>query len=87
MKSYNTVEVYSVKLSDLKIGESSIVKKINSCEDVKVRLYDMGLIEGTKIQLILVSPSKKIKAYSFRNTLIALRDIDSKNIIVGDIND
>jgi len=48
-----------VKLSDLKIGESAIVKKINSCEDVKVRLYDMGLIEGTKIQLILVSPSKK----------------------------
>ena len=46
----------------------------------------MGLIEGTKIQLVLISPSKKIKAYNFRNTLIALRDIDAKNILVGGIN-
>ena len=75
-----------MKLSDLKIGKWAIIKKINSCDDVKVRLYDMGLIEGTKIKLILESPSKKIKAYSFRNTLIALRDIDAKNILIGDIN-
>lgn len=68
------------------MGQLAIINKINSCGDVKVRLYDMGLIEGTKIQLVLISPSKKIKAYNFRNTLIALRDIDAKNILVGGIN-
>lgn len=76
-----------MRLNDLKIGNCAIVHSINGLDDVKVRLYDMGLIEGTKIQLILESPSKRIKAYSFRNTLVALRDIDAKNILIGDLND
>jgi len=76
-----------MKLNELSIGESSFIKKINSCGDVKVRLYDIGLIEGTKVTLKLESPSKKIKAYEFRNTLIAIRDSDAYDIIIGDNND
>lgn len=76
-----------MRLNDLKIGDCAIVHSIEAYEDVKVRLYDIGLIEGTKIKLMFESPSKKIKAYSFRNTLIALRDSDSKNIFIGELND
>lgn len=76
-----------MNLNELSIGEASYIKKINSCNDVKVRLYDIGLIEGTKVTLKLKSPSKKIKAYEFRNTLIAIRDSDASNILIGDIND
>ncbi len=50
-----------------------------------MRLYDLGLIEGTKIRLMLVNNG--IKAYSFRNSLIAIRDCDAKKIIIGDTND
>ena len=72
-------------LCDLKLGESAYVTKINSRDDMRIRLYDLGLIEGTNIKLILVSNG--IKAYLIKNSLIAIRDKDSKDIIVGEIYD
>ena len=39
-----------------------IVDKINLPEKNKRRLYDIGLVTGTKIKLLFNSPSKKIKA-------------------------
>ena len=74
-----------MSLCDLKIGESGYVTKINCNDDIRVRLYDLGLTEGTRIKLIL--KGKKIRAYSFRNTLIAIRDKDASNILIGDIDD
>lgn len=76
-----------MRLSDLKKGNCAIVKKIEGNSNIKVRLYDIGLVEGTKIKMLLESPSKQIKGYFFRNTLIAIRDKDAKKIIIGDIND
>ena len=72
-------------LCDLKIGDSAYVKEININNTSKLRLYELGLIEGTKIKLIL--KSKGINAYLFRNTQIAIRNNDAKRIIIGDIND
>lgn len=72
-------------LCDLKIGESAYVKKVKGNNDILIRLYNLGLTSGTKVKLIL--NSKGIKAYSFRNTLIAIRNIDASNILIGDIND
>lgn len=72
-------------LYDLNIGDIAYVKKIVGSNDIIVRLYDLGLTEGTRIKLIL--KGKKIRAYSFRNTLIAIRDKDASNILIGDIDD
>lgn len=69
-------------LCDLKVGECAFVKKINGNNDFIIRLYNLGLVENTKIELVL--KSHEIKAYSFRNSLIAIRDIDASNIIIGD---
>lgn len=72
-------------LCDLGVGKISFIKKINFKEDDMIRLYDLGFIIGTKIKTIL--ESKGIKAYLCRDSLIALRDIDAKNIIIEDIYD
>ncbi len=72
-------------LCDLKVGDISYIKSIDLLNNSKMRLYDLGLIEGTKIRLMLVNNG--IKAYSFRNSLIAIRDCDAKKIIIGDTND
>lgn len=72
-------------LCDLKLGDSVYINQINTSGDMRIRLYDLGLIEGTNIKLILVSNG--IKAYLVRNSLIAIRDNDAKDIIVGDIDD
>lgn len=72
-------------LCDLKLNSSAYIKEIKLNNTSKLRLYELGLIEGTKIKLIL--KSKGINAYLFRNTQIAIRNNDASKIIIGDIND
>lgn len=71
-----------LKLNELKKGNIGIINNIQCKDHVKVRLMDMGFNKGDKIKLILVSPSKTIKAYLIKNTLISLRDSDAKKIEV-----
>ena len=61
--------------------------KINLREKEKRRLYDIGLVNGTKIKKIFNSPSKKIKAYLIRDSIIAIRDKDASKIEVIKLND
>ena len=60
------------------------IKNINTNEIIKRRLYDMGIINGAKIKLLYVSPSKRIKAYLVRDTIISIRNKDAKMIEVYD---
>ena len=44
------------------------------------RLLDMGLVKGTEITPILISPSGDPRAFLVRGTIIAIRKEDAKNI-------
>ena len=67
-------------LNDLEVEDVGIVKKIDGDEMIKRRWLDLGLIEGTKIKPVLVSPSGDPKAFEFRGALIAIREEDTINI-------
>ena len=69
-------------LSDLKINDIAFIKKIDLNNSELRRLYDLGFINGSLIKNILVSPSKLIKAYLIKDTVIALRDSTSSKIEV-----
>lgn len=69
-------------LKDLNINDYGIVKEVNSNSNIKRRLLDIGLTPGTKVECILENPGKNLKAYMIRGTLIALRNDDSKDIVV-----
>lgn len=69
-------------INELDIEEVGIVKKVRGNESIKRRLLDLGLIEGTKIKPVLVSPSGDPRAFEFRGGLIAIRKEDGKNIQV-----
>ena len=69
-------------LSDSTLGSSWIVKKINSVGSIRRRLLDIGLIEGTKLENVLISPAGDPKAFLIRGAVIALRNEDSKMIVV-----
>lgn len=69
-------------LSDLKINDIAFIKKIDLNNSELRRLYDLGFVSGSKVKLILVSPSKLIKAYLIKDTVIALRDSTSSKIEV-----
>lgn len=73
------------RLSDLTIGEEAIVKKIKSEENIKRRILDIGVIPNSKIKCVLISPSGNPKAFLIKGTVMAIRNEDSKNIIIGDI--
>ena len=74
-----------MKLCDLKIGSSSFIQNINLDNSSKIRLNELGITKGTKITKML--NNNGINAYYFKNTLIAIRNKDASNIIIGDIND
>ena len=74
-------------LNNIKNNGYYTVDKINLSEKEKRRLYDIGLVNGTKIKLLLYSPSKKIKAYLIRDSIIAIRNNDASKIEVSKLND
>ena len=72
-------------LDTLKIGEHAIVKKINSKNDIKRRLLDIGMTEESQVECVLCSPFGDPIAYWIRGALIAIRKEDAQNIIVEKI--
>ena len=74
-------------LNNIEKQKDYIIQNIKASEDIKRRLYDIGLIKDTKIKLLYVSPTKNIKAYLIRDSIIAIRNKDASLIKVVDIND
>lgn len=73
-------------LDKLEIGHSAKVIKIDNVGTIRRRLLDIGLIPETIVTATLISPFKDPIAYKIRNSLIAIRKNDSKNIIVEELN-
>ena len=67
-------------VNELEMGEIGVVNKIIGEETIKRRLLDLGLIEGTSIKPVLISPSGDPRAFEFRGSLIAIRKEDAENI-------
>ena len=66
----------------MKIGEKGIIKKIEANENIKRRLLDIGLINGTEVVCVLKSPFKDPTAYLIRGAIIAIRKEDCNKIEV-----
>ena len=67
-------------LNELNIGEKALVKKISDNSLMKRRLIDIGIINGTSVECVLISPGKNPKAYMIKGAVIAIRNEDAKFI-------
>lgn len=67
-------------LNDLPLNQIGIIDDIKCSNRIKRRLLDLGLVKGTKIMPVLVSPSKDPRAFLFRGTIVAIRMEDAKKI-------
>ncbi len=67
-------------LSQLPLNKNGKIDKIECDEGIKRRLLDMGLVKGTNIVPILISPSGDPRAFLVRGTIIAIRKEDAKHI-------
>lgn len=72
-----------ISLNNLPLKQTGFVVSLSDESSIKRRLLDLGIIKGTKITPILISPSGSPTAFEIRGCLIALRDEDSKNIYVS----
>ncbi len=70
-------------LNQLPLNKSGKINKIECGEGIKRRLLDMGLVKGTEITPILISPSRDPRAFLVRGTIIAIRKEDAKNIKIN----
>ena len=68
-------------LNDLKINEEATITKVKN-NNLKRRLMDIGFVSGAKVKLILKNFGDNMRAYKIKNTIIALRVNDAKNIII-----
>ena len=78
-----------VRLSSLEPGEKAMISSISpECRgENRRRLLDLGFVTGSMIETEFESPMKEPKAYSIRNTIIALRDDQSDLILIKKVNE
>ena len=71
-----------MNLCSLKPGESAVVEMLTANADMRRRLLDIGLVNGTRVECVGRAPCGEIAAYLIRGAVIAIRDEDSARILV-----
>ena len=70
-------------LTDLHEGESAQVVLLLNESNIKRRLQDLGLVEGTRVRCIQKCPYGDMVAYGIRGAIIALRSEDAVGVLVN----
>ena len=63
-------------------GESAFVKGLNNNGALRRRLLDMGIVEGTRVECLGMSPGGDPKAFLVRGAVLAIRDQDCRDIMI-----
>lgn len=72
-------------LDMLKMGETAIVIKVNNVDTERRRLFDLGILPGTKIENVMPSPLGDPVAYRVRSSTVALRRAQAQLIEIQEI--
>ena len=72
-------------LDKLEIGKKGIILSLDTNKEIKRRFLDLGLIEGVEVLAYLKSPFNDPIAYKVKNAIIAIRNCDSRCIVVDEI--
>ncbi|MEW6572466.1 MAG: FeoA family protein [Bacillota bacterium] len=71
-----------VTLNTLPVGSFALVAKISAEGMTRRRLLDLGLVPGTRVEVVRRSPLGDPIAYNIRGALIALRKEESSQVMV-----
>ncbi|SMC09581.1 FeoA family protein [Nitratiruptor tergarcus] len=71
-----------MKLTDMKIGDEAIIKKIKADDVIKARLVSMGIAKGNKIKLLDHTLQKQTWEVDVEGTRVALRKEEAQAIEV-----
>ena len=67
-------------LADLPIGQNAIVKSVGGVRGVSLRLLEMGLVPGTRVEMVRKAPLGDPLKLRLRGFLLSLRCADALNI-------
>lgn len=71
-----------IRLNDLSINKTAVISSVECKEHLKNRIFDLGIIEGEEITPIFKSPFGDPTAFLVKKAVIAIRNNDSKHILV-----
>ncbi len=69
-------------LADLAVNESGTVVALESPDNMRRRLLDIGLTKNTTVTCVGQSPAGDPVAFNIRGSIIALRRSDCKTVII-----
>ena len=72
-------------LNKLPLNTDAVVISVECKENLINRIFDFGIIENSVIRPVFRSPFGDPTAYLIKNSVVALRENDSKDIIVTPI--
>lgn len=72
-----------IALHDLPIGKTAVVNSIQTEGIARRRMLDLGLVPGTKVEALRVSPAGDPKAFKIRGAVIALREEEGAKILIS----
>lgn len=71
-------------LNDIKPGQNAVVQSLRAHGSMRRRLLDIGLVEGTRVECVGVSPLGDPSAYLIRGAVIAIRAADCRDVLIGE---
>jgi len=71
-----------MSLGDLPVGSWATVNDIRAGGITRRRMLDLGLVPGTRVEALRVSPAGDPKAYRIRGAVIALRKEEAHKILI-----
>lgn len=74
-----------MKLTDMKPGQRAVVTSLANESDMRRRLQDLGLIQGTVVECVGRSPLGDPTAYLIRKAVVALRRKDAERVSIEGI--
>ena len=77
------MENINYTMNSLEEGRWGRVIRLDTKGDMRRRLQDIGLVEGTMVKCLRKSPSGDPVAYLIRGGVIALRSADSSEIYLA----
>jgi ferrous iron transport protein A len=67
-------------LATLQPGERGVVQSLRCKGLIRRRMLDLGMVPGTEVEAVMVSPNGDPVAYQVRGTLLALRREDAEAV-------
>lgn len=86
MSTQAIAQINEHPLCDFQIGDICRVTEIRAGGFIHRRMLDLGIIEGTKMEVLHRSPFGDPVAYQIRGAVIALRKNESELIFATKIN-